>query len=298
MSRHTYERYRDEYARLWESLEITPARRGVVQSSARRILENRSRYMEVERATGVPWWFVGVVHKMESSLDFTKHLHNGDSLKARTRLVPAGRPRTGSPPFTWLESATDALMMKGLHKLKDWSITRVCYELERYNGFGYRQFGINSPYLWSMTCHYQRGKYVEDGRFNRSAISSQSGTIALLKVLTELDHTVKFKAPIVAHGAPDENETLPPATAPTLGQSRTLYGAVTALVGGVVAWTSKTLGLVGDVAQEAQEVMSPVDSLLSVIGVHWPELGLFAVIIGCGLVIYARSDAAAKGKVG
>ena len=45
---------------------------------------------------------------------------------------------------------------------------QTLYELERYNGFGYRDRRpqVLSPYLWSFSNHYSRGKYVADGRFS------------------------------------------------------------------------------------------------------------------------------------
>ena len=66
----------------------------------------------------MPWYVVGLIHTMESSGNFAAHLHNGDPLSARTTHVPAGRPKAGAPPFTWEESATDALTMQGFAKLE------------------------------------------------------------------------------------------------------------------------------------------------------------------------------------
>jgi hypothetical protein len=40
-----------------------------------------------------------------------------------------------------------------------------------------------SPYLWSMTNHYIRGKYVSDGRFDPVAVSAQAGVASILKIL-------------------------------------------------------------------------------------------------------------------
>lgn len=188
MAAPTFEKLKDEYSRLWANISIRSTRSAGIERQARKILTNRSRYEKVSAKTGVPWWFIGVIHSLECGLRFSGHLHNGDSLKGRTRRVPAGRPRVGSPPFTWEESACDALTMKGLHKLTDWSIERVCYELERYNGWGYRLYHSRtlSPYLWAGTTHYARGKYVADGKWSSSAVSQQSGAVALLKSLEGL----------------------------------------------------------------------------------------------------------------
>jgi len=142
----------------------------------------------------VPWFVVGVIHAMECGLSFAGHLHNGDPLTARTRQVPKGRPAAGEPPFGWEESALDALTMPphGLHRIAAWPIERIAYELEKYNGFGYRRFhpGVKSPYLWSYSNHYTAGKYVADGQWSSSAVSSQCGAMVLLERLAALDASV------------------------------------------------------------------------------------------------------------
>jgi lysozyme family protein len=133
---------------------------------------------------------VGIIHSLEASCDFTRHLHNGDPLTARTTHVPAGRPRTGRPPFTWEASAIDALTLQGFASWKDWSVAGTLYKLEAYNGFGYRDHHrtVPSPYLWSFSNHYTRGKYVADGRFSPTAVSQQCGAAVLLRRLSAGRH--------------------------------------------------------------------------------------------------------------
>jgi lysozyme family protein len=176
---------RQGYDLLFASCLIRPARRTVVDQVVRRINANKARYDKVARALKMPWYVVGIIHSLEASGDFTRHLHNGDPLIARTTHVPAGRPRTGRPPFTWEASATDALRLKGFDTWTDWSIAGTLYKLESYNGFGYRDHhpSVCSPYLWSFSNHYTRGKYVADGRFSPTAVSQQCGAAVLLKRL-------------------------------------------------------------------------------------------------------------------
>ena len=57
-----------------------------------------------------PWFFLGVIHAMESRFNFERHLHNGDPLSARTVRVPKGFPKAGNPPFTWEVSAEEDAM--------------------------------------------------------------------------------------------------------------------------------------------------------------------------------------------
>jgi lysozyme family protein len=177
--------HRRRYELLYESCLTRPNRKASVNALAKKIGANRKRYEKVGKAVGVPWYVVGIIHSLEASGNFTRHLHNGDPLRARTVHVPAGRPKTGKPPFTWEQSAIDALRGRGLGAWKDWSVPGTLYQLEAYNGFGYRDHHPNvpSPYLWSFSNHYARGKYVADGRFSASAVSQQVGAALLLKQL-------------------------------------------------------------------------------------------------------------------
>ena len=178
---------RTEYQRLWAGCRIRSERSDLVDALVDRLAAARARYASLERALGVPWYFTGAVHLMESNARFDRHLHNGDPLTARTRQVPAGRPPTGAPPFTWEHSALDALRLKRLDRWEDWSVAGVLFKLEEYNGWGYRQYHpeVLSPYLWSFSKHYERGKYVADGRFDPRAVSGQCGAAVLLKRMVD-----------------------------------------------------------------------------------------------------------------
>jgi lysozyme family protein len=178
---------RREYTLLYQSCLVRPARKAVVDRIARGLAANRARYEKVASAVGMPWYVVAVIHSVEAGGDFTRHLHNGDPLTARTVHVPAGRPKTGKPPFTWEQSAIDALTYQGMRNWKDWSVPGTLYKLEGYNGFGYRDQHpqVLSPYLWSFSNHYTRGKYVADGRFSPTTVSQQCGAAVLLKRLQE-----------------------------------------------------------------------------------------------------------------
>jgi len=137
----------------------------------------------VEGEVGVPWVFVGVIHGMECGFNFAGHLHNGDRLTARTVNVPKGRPKDSEPPFTWLQSALDALRLKKLDSVTDWSVPHMLYLLEGYNGFGYRRRAMPSPYLWSFSNVYEKGKFVMDGKFDPNAVSKQCGAALMLKAI-------------------------------------------------------------------------------------------------------------------
>ncbi len=178
---------RGEYERLFNSCIIRAERADTVAGIITALLTDRPRYQAVEDELGVPWFFVSVIHNMESGRDFHCHLHNGDPLTVRTTHEPSGRPRRGNPPFTWEESARDALSIKGLGAGTDWSLAGTLYQLERYNGWGYRLYHTHvlSPYLWSFSNHYRSGKYVADGTWSDTAVSKQCGAAVLLRRMAE-----------------------------------------------------------------------------------------------------------------
>ena len=183
----SYGELREEYADLWGAMKIPAGTASALDARIRAIARGRPRYDQVANATGVPWYVIAIIHEMEASLKFTTHLHNGDPLTDRTVQVPAGRPPEGMPPFEWEDSAIDALMLKNLNQVKLWSIERIAYQLEAYNGWGYRTraTGINTPYLWSSTTNYRKGKFVRDRVFDPNAVSRQLGAMALLRRLIE-----------------------------------------------------------------------------------------------------------------
>lgn len=201
------ESLRSEYQRLYDTMElrweddhkdepgleaIYEGLRAEYRGVLAAIRANRARYEKISQlasAGAIPWDFIAIIHNLECGLSFKKHLHNGDPLTARTVLVPAGRPAKGTPPFTFEASAIDALTMPGkaFHLETDWTTPATLFRLEGYNGFGYRKYHptVLTPYLWSGSNHYTRGKYISDGGsgWSDSAVSKQLGTALLLKAL-------------------------------------------------------------------------------------------------------------------
>jgi lysozyme family protein len=178
---------RAEYQRLFDTCEIRPERLAEVDAEVKAIDRRRARYDAVSGSTGVPWHVIATLHALEGSLDFSTHLHNGDPLTARTVNKPAGRP-PGVPPFTWEQSAADALAYDGLTQWDDWSLPGTLYRFENYNGWGYRLYHaeILSPYLWSYCTHYVRGKFRSDGEWDPKLVSKQSGAAVILRRMAEL----------------------------------------------------------------------------------------------------------------
>ncbi len=185
-ARRDFEGLKGEYARLFETCAIRTDAGDTLNWHANAIRNFRSRYESVGKPLGIPWYFIGAIHGLEASFNFRAHLHNGDfPLAQRTRQVPAGRPSIWGPPSDWEASATDALKLLGFAGQSDWSLPRMLYRLEAYNGFGYRRKGVATPYLWSFSGHYERGKFVADGRWNPNARSQQCGAAVAIKLLSQ-----------------------------------------------------------------------------------------------------------------
>lgn len=195
-TRPTLNALRKEYNDLLTTCEIKPSRLGEVQAICNKIVRNQERYKAIGDDNDVPWFMVAVIHSLEGDLDFETHLHNGDSLKRRTVNDPPGRP-PGNPPFTFEESAKDALAFDKMNVNLEKTFAGICFKLEGFNGFGSRARGIHTPYLWSFSNHYTAGKFVADGKFNPTAVSKQCGGAVILRRLLEMKE-ISF----VEHQAP------------------------------------------------------------------------------------------------
>ena len=172
-----------EYAGMYDAMKPRPERQGAIDFCVARLKKSQAVYEACGKPLGIPWYFVGILHGMECGFNFNQHLHNGDPLTARTVHVPAGRPLVGQPTFTWQESATDALRMKGYDKVTGWSVPLALFLFEKYNGMGYRALHVPSPYLWSFSDRYSAGKFVADHQFDPNAVSQQCGAAVMLKAL-------------------------------------------------------------------------------------------------------------------
>jgi lysozyme family protein len=169
---------------MWRDAKFT--RSTQINAQAAKIQANRARYEGVAKKTGVPWDVIGLIHYRESSGDFAGVLHNGQKIIGtgkKTTLVPKGR----GPFATWEDAAVDALFNASPYAAKntDWSIAGTLDVLERYNGLGYRNKGIPSPYLWAGTDQYEKGKYVKDGVFDPNHVDQQLGVAPILMKLRE-----------------------------------------------------------------------------------------------------------------
>lgn len=175
-------------ARRWSVAKMTRGPEfGLV---ARRLVAAKSRYQGVAAKTGVPWFIIAVIHERESSQRWDRSLAQGDPWNRVSTHVPKGR----GPFQSWEDAAIDALVNCAPHasRWKDWTAGGAMTLLESYNGMGYANKGIPSPYVWSGTDQYKSGKYVADGVFDASAIDKQLGCAGLILAMRSLDPSVSF----------------------------------------------------------------------------------------------------------
>lgn len=181
-----------DYQGMFNSCVITkdPGRLRQIDYVCRIALSNQTLYQAVQFGAKVPWPAIAAIHFRESNQHFGCHLHNGDPLTARTVHVPAGRPRTGNPPFRWQDSAIDALA--GYWRPDAWDLAGTLEYLERYNGLGYQKHGVNTPYLWDYTDKYTSGLYKSDRSFDPGAHEIRPGAVALLKAMAARGVSLDF----------------------------------------------------------------------------------------------------------
>lgn len=172
----------------WAKAKLT--REPEFEIVSRRLVAAKARYQAVESKTNVPWFVIAVIHQRESSQNWTRSLAQGDPWNKVSTHVPKGR----GPFDSWEDAAIDALVIcpPFAAKWQDWSPGGTMTLLEQYNGLGYFNKGIPSPYIWSGTDQYVKGKYVADGVFDPNAVDKQLGCAGLILAMKELDNSIKF----------------------------------------------------------------------------------------------------------
>lgn len=130
--------------------------------------QNKSRYQSVSAQTGVPAELIAAIHWREASGSFNARLHDGGSLSGYS---------------SWEAAAVDALTENSYGNINMNDITTWYDFAERYNGLGYRNKGVSSPYVWAGTTNYTSGKYVADGVYDAGYVDQQLGVAVMLKAL-------------------------------------------------------------------------------------------------------------------
>ena len=80
--------------------------------------------------------------------------------------------------------------MVSLSKVTDWSNGNRLRILESFNGTGYRKYhNQQSAYVFSGSNHYEKGKYVKDGVFDKNHVSQQIGVALYLQEILRRENS-------------------------------------------------------------------------------------------------------------
>lgn len=172
----------------WNASRVNPALSSWISGIAEKLVSAKPRYQAVAETTGVPWAVIAVIHEREASQSWLANLAQGDPWDKVSIHVPKGR----GPFDSWEAAAEDALMHCApfAANWEDWSVAGALTLIETYNGLGYAARGMPSPYVWSCTNQYIRGKYIADGHFDPTAVDHQIGCAALLIYMKVIDPTI------------------------------------------------------------------------------------------------------------
>jgi lysozyme family protein len=163
--------------------ELTRAQERDMASFYENWEKNKAQYQAVADKTGIPGELIAALHWRESTGNFGTYLHQGDKLGKKAVHVPKDIPIF----HTWAPAAEHALNMKKWlrDKLKidvnTADLAALATYAEYYNGLGYSYKGKPSPYVWSGTDQYSRGKYVADGRYSSVTKDKQLGVISMVQ---------------------------------------------------------------------------------------------------------------------
>ena len=169
--------------------------------------KNQDSYNSVAQATNVTPQLIAALHMRECDCNFTKYLLQGDSLGTVTWADGDSNngqsldPKTeGTVYFSqnqWVEAAIFALNAE-LPKQTELAITRhtthlptLCAFAEMYNGQGYYNRNVPSPYVLAGTSGYTSGKFVGDHNYDSEAVDKQVGVLPLLWTAFKLSDPIK-----------------------------------------------------------------------------------------------------------
>ena len=166
------------YDELFRTCAVIPAWEDRVRKAATTVMQYRANYEDAVSGSIIPWVFPALIHLMECGCDFDRQILNGEPWSRVTKLVPKGE----GPWPTWSASTKYALLRYSTRT--NWSTAAMLQALELHNGMGYKARGQHSPYLWSGSNHgLGVGKFVKDGTYSPTAVSSQVGCGVVLRVL-------------------------------------------------------------------------------------------------------------------
>lgn len=194
--------------------------------------------IELKHQRHVPWWSIPLVHERECIRgvdNWTCNIAQGEPYNIKSRIIPH------SGPFgSFDEAAMDALYVQAprLAMWNNWSLGGVATINEMYNGLGYAKRGRASPYVWSGTNVYIKGKYVADKKYDPEKVDTQIGVIVMLKALMSLDPTIVLDVELPGQDTTNRTKEITNGTA---GGGAIAEASHQALINGVDDWIVYTI---------------------------------------------------------
>ena|SRR3984957_1064585 len=195
MGHITFAALTGEYTRRLIAMKINEDQQEELTARVKVILTRATAHDQgqVTAATGIPklWWMASF--ERESSSDYSTNPAQGDPWDRKSTHVPRGM----GPYENWYSAAIAAYDMSGLNKVgaENWTWEQGCYRGEAFNGFGPRQHGRATGYLWSWSNQYNGGKYIADGIWSSSAVDQQCGMIPLMVEMLRQDPSLALVNP-------------------------------------------------------------------------------------------------------
>lgn len=180
MTAYSFDDLKEEY--VGDLAEMKFIRLSEAQLVAKKLLVHKERFLKVQQQCGVPALWLMPVWEREGP-SFNDYFGNGDPLTHPTRNVPRGR----GPFASWEDGCVDALHLDHITACTEWTWPRACFMWESWNGFGPRNHGRPTGYVWSGTTIYRGGKYVADGVWSRGTFDHQLGTVIIAQQLAAMD---------------------------------------------------------------------------------------------------------------
>ena len=189
------------------NLNLTSGQKYAVDSFLKNYSQNLGSYQAVSdnlRQQGIILTpsQIAAIQWREASGDLTKSIANGQSLGTNVRkdgrLGQGSSSNSFTPTKNWVSNTTEVLSYKINEKYGSTSgdfssASRFNDFAERFNGLGYRNRGLVSPYVYSGTTLYESGKFVADGVFNPSVKDKQVGTAVLVSAADGTIDTTSFE---------------------------------------------------------------------------------------------------------
>lgn len=200
-----------EYIALLAGCTITRA--AEVAAAATKVRDALPRYQEAEALIGAPAAMIGAIDYRESDCNPVCGLGQGDPWDKTSTHVPAGC----GPFSSWASAAAFYWNYDHMHIGSPWTMPLVCFKAEGWNGFGPREHGRRTGYLWSGTNVYDDGppgggKYVADGVWDPNVKDEQIGIIPIILQLVQWEPALAIAGMPAASTAP-----LPPLTGAPAG---------------------------------------------------------------------------------